>query len=60
MYVEDGAVRMSVLSHNGKEAVVPMLEAGQFFGEPCLCRALEADGNCNDNRSVDTASDSER
>jgi CRP-like cAMP-binding protein len=36
MYVEDGAVRMSVLSHNGKEAVVAMLEAGQFFGEPCL------------------------
>src|SRR5207244_8555932 len=36
IYVEDGAVRMSVLSHNGKEAVVAMLEAGQFFGEPCL------------------------
>ena len=36
MYVEDGAVRMSVLSHTGKEAVVAVLEAGQFFGEPCL------------------------
>ena len=36
MYVEDGAVRMSVLSHTGKEAVVAILEAGQFFGEPCL------------------------
>ena len=36
MYVEDGAVRMSVLSHNGKEAVIAMLEAGHFFGEPCL------------------------
>ena len=36
MYVEDGAVRMSVLSHNGREAVVAMLEAGHFFGEPCL------------------------
>jgi CRP/FNR family transcriptional regulator, cyclic AMP receptor protein len=36
MYVEDGAVRMSVLSHNGKEAVVAILEAGHFFGEPCL------------------------
>jgi CRP/FNR family transcriptional regulator, cyclic AMP receptor protein len=36
MYVEDGAVRMSVLSHKGKEAVVAMLEVGQFFGEPCL------------------------
>jgi CRP/FNR family transcriptional regulator, cyclic AMP receptor protein len=36
LYVEDGAVRMSVLSHHGKEAVVAMLEAGQFLGEPCL------------------------
>jgi CRP/FNR family transcriptional regulator, cyclic AMP receptor protein len=36
MYVEDGAVRMSVLSHNGKEAVVALLAAGHFLGEPCL------------------------
>jgi len=36
MYVEDGAVRMSVLSHNGKEAVVAMLASGHFLGEPCL------------------------
>jgi CRP/FNR family cyclic AMP-dependent transcriptional regulator len=36
MYVEDGAVRMSVLSQNGKEAVVAMLQSGHFFGEACL------------------------
>jgi CRP/FNR family cyclic AMP-dependent transcriptional regulator len=36
MYVEDGAVRMSVLSPNGKEAVVAMLQSGHFFGEACL------------------------
>jgi CRP/FNR family transcriptional regulator, cyclic AMP receptor protein len=36
MYVEDGAVRMSVLSPNGKEAVVAMLQPGHFFGEACL------------------------
>ncbi len=36
MYVEDGAVRMSVLSEHGKEAVVAMLDTGHFFGEPCL------------------------
>jgi len=36
MYVENGAVRLSVLSHAGKEAVVALLEAGHFFGEGCL------------------------
>src|SRR5688572_6679350 len=36
MYVERGAVRLSVLSHSGKEAVVALLDAGHFFGEGCL------------------------
>lgn len=36
MYVEQGAVRLSVLSHAGKEAVVAVLDAGHFFGEGCL------------------------
>ena len=36
MYVEQGTVRLSVLSHAGKEAVIAVLEAGQFFGEGCL------------------------
>jgi len=36
MYVEKGAVRLSVLSHTGKEAVVALLDAGHFFGEGCL------------------------
>ena len=36
LYVETGAVRLSVLSHTGKEAVVAVLEAGHFFGEGCL------------------------
>jgi CRP-like cAMP-binding protein len=33
MYVERGTVRLSVLSHAGKEAVIAVLEAGHFFGE---------------------------
>jgi CRP-like cAMP-binding protein len=33
MYVETGVVRLSVLSHAGKEAVVAVLHAGHFFGE---------------------------
>jgi CRP/FNR family transcriptional regulator, cyclic AMP receptor protein len=36
MYVEEGAVRLSVLSHAGKEAVVALLDVGHFFGEGCL------------------------
>lgn len=36
MYVEVGTVRLSVLSHSGKEAVVAVLDPGHFFGEGCL------------------------
>jgi len=36
MYVEEGVVRLSVLSHAGKEVVVALVEAGHFFGEGCL------------------------
>jgi CRP/FNR family cyclic AMP-dependent transcriptional regulator len=36
MYLEKGVVRLSVLSHAGKEAVVAVLDAGHFFGEGCL------------------------
>jgi CRP/FNR family cyclic AMP-dependent transcriptional regulator len=36
MYVEHGAVRLAVLSHTGKEAVIAVLDVGHFFGEGCL------------------------
>ena len=36
MYVEQGNVRLSVLSHAGKEAVVAVLDVAHFFGEGCL------------------------
>ncbi|BCS35491.1 hypothetical protein TBR22_A47220 [Luteitalea sp. TBR-22] len=36
MYVEQGTVRISVLSQAGKEAVIALLGAGYFFGEGCL------------------------
>jgi CRP-like cAMP-binding protein len=36
MYVDKGAVRLTVLSHAGKEAVVAVLDGGYFFGEGCL------------------------
>ena len=36
MYVQAGAVRLSVLSHSGKEATVAMLGPGDFLGEGAL------------------------
>jgi CRP/FNR family cyclic AMP-dependent transcriptional regulator len=36
MYVDSGAVRLSVLSHTGREAVIAVLDVGHFFGEGCL------------------------
>jgi CRP-like cAMP-binding protein len=36
MDVDQGAVRLSVLSHAGKEAVVAVLDVAHFFGEGCL------------------------
>jgi CRP-like cAMP-binding protein len=35
-YLQDGAVKLSVVSSSGKEAVVAMLGPGDFFGEGCL------------------------
>lgn len=35
-YIQDGGVKLSVLSSAGKEAVVAMLGPGDFFGEGCL------------------------
>ena len=36
MYLQRGAVRLSVVSHAGKEAVIAVLDPGSFFGEGCL------------------------
>jgi CRP/FNR family cyclic AMP-dependent transcriptional regulator len=36
MYIQTGGVKLSVLSENGREAVVAMLWPGDFFGEGCL------------------------
>jgi CRP/FNR family cyclic AMP-dependent transcriptional regulator len=36
MYIQKGAVRLSVLSHSGKEAIVGMLGPGDFLGEGAL------------------------
>jgi CRP-like cAMP-binding protein len=36
LYIQDGAVRLSVLSKTGREAVIALLGPGDFFGEGCL------------------------
>jgi CRP-like cAMP-binding protein len=35
-YIQKGRIKLTVVSEQGKEAVVAILEAGQFFGEGCL------------------------
>jgi len=38
--IQEGQVKLSVLSRQGKEAVVAILEQGGFFGEECLTEKL--------------------
>ena len=35
-YLQKGTIKLSVISHSGKEAVVAMLRPGEFFGEGVL------------------------
>jgi len=35
-YIRQGKVKISVLSRQGKEAIVAVLDSGEFFGEGCL------------------------
>jgi CRP/FNR family transcriptional regulator, cyclic AMP receptor protein len=35
-YVDSGTVQLAVISEHGKERVIAMLDAGNFFGEGCL------------------------
>ena len=35
-YIQEGGVKLSVLSSRGREAIVAMLAPGDFFGEGCL------------------------
>src|ERR1700719_4122289 len=35
-YIKEGKVRLTVVSENGKEATIGILNKGDFFGEGCL------------------------
>jgi len=39
-YIQEGRVKLSVVSPEGKEAIVAILERGNFFGEGCLAGQL--------------------
>lgn len=36
MYIQNGGVKLTVVSSQGKEAVIGLLSAGEFFGEGCI------------------------
>jgi CRP-like cAMP-binding protein len=40
LYIQKGAVKLSVISKAGRQAVVAMLGPGEFFGEGCLAGQL--------------------
>ena len=40
-YLEEGKVRLTVLSPGGKEAVIAILNPGSFFGEGCLAGQVQ-------------------
>src|SRR5690348_221139 len=35
-YIQKGRIKLTVISTQGREAVVAIMDAGQFFGEGCL------------------------
>jgi CRP/FNR family cyclic AMP-dependent transcriptional regulator len=35
-YVREGGIKLTVVSNQGKEAIVALLEAGAFFGQGCI------------------------
>jgi CRP/FNR family cyclic AMP-dependent transcriptional regulator len=39
-YIQAGRVKLSVVSQQGKEAVIALMDAGSFFGEGCLAGKL--------------------
>ena len=39
-YIQEGKIKLAVLSSKGKEAVIAILERGAFFGEACLTGQL--------------------
>ncbi len=48
-YLRRGKVKLTVISPEGKEAIIAILDAGEFFGEGCLAsQPLHGNGCCDD------------
>jgi CRP-like cAMP-binding protein len=45
-YIRKGKIKLSVVSKQGKVAVIAMLGAGDFFGEGCLAGQIRRMANC--------------
>ena len=55
-YIIGGSVKVTIYSEYGKEAVIGILTAGDFFGEGCLDGQLDAQFvDCDDERKRDRA-----
>ena len=59
-YIQEGQVKLTVISLQGKEAVVAMLRSGDFFGEACLagqpaCMATATALDCSTIVRIDRA-----
>ena len=51
-YIQRGKVKVTVVSEQGKEAVVAMLGTNEFFGEGCLGRADAAHSDGRDHDGI--------
>src|ERR1700740_3283628 len=45
MYIQEGAVKITALSALGKEAIIAILQPGDFFGEGCMAAQSMRVGN---------------
>src|ERR1700736_1648786 len=48
-YIQKGKIELKVLSQQGKEAILAILSAGDFFGEGCWSAVAHGDG-CRSHR----------
>ena len=45
MYIQEGGVKITAVSESGREAIIAILGAGDFFGEGCLADQTRRMGN---------------
>ena len=53
LYIQKGGIKLSVVNQVGKEAVVAILGAGDFFGEGCLAGQQDPHGDGDHGHAYD-------